>query len=127
MTKDTYTLYIQHAEYYKHMYLDAYVAASQCQAIGNCQHPDDLFEDLSEKSIFICFDMYKKSNNCFNQPSRELGDYSFKSIQKDSMRCMLLYLTIYIKQFLMQYVGKPIDDTAAKLITKVIMKKTKII
>lgn len=66
------------------MYLDAYVAASQCKAISEYDNPDDIYGKLSETAIFICYDNWLKSGKSFT-PSHlskdlNLGEHNFKNI-----------------------------------------------
>jgi hypothetical protein len=99
-------------KYYKSLYIDAFVAIQQCNALRivpdqinvEKKNPEnkDIFEagpqnDSTESLIFICYHNWL-ANNKTNKISPEYAGsnlvYKYRDIQKDSMRCYLLYIPI---------------------------------
>jgi len=55
---------MMHADHYKGMYKDAYVAAAQLKAIGDIlNNHDDPDLENAEKALFICFQNYKANDH----------------------------------------------------------------
>ena len=98
-------------EVYKTMYLDAYIAAEQCEALqfvnepitkkpeagvtADMQPSED--EAKADQAIFFCFDNWLRMEKQFKPkfPEEEFK-YNFRNISKDAMRCQLLYIPIQI-------------------------------
>ena len=88
-----------HAVHYRVIYKDAYVAAAQLKAIGDINSPDDPDLEIAEKAVFICYENFKANGGSFVDPSplAKTQRVNFRNITKDSIRCMLIYLTIFQK------------------------------
>lgn len=112
------------------MYIDAFVVASQCSLLENAPTPlepkdgrvsgpagvftNEVFEKLqkeTDKAIFICYQNYIH-NNCSFVLEQEysgipgLKKPNYRSLQKDSARCYLLFLLVAVRA----YVGQASDE-----------------
>lgn len=106
------------------MYFDAFATASQCQKLEPIQQ-DKIWEDSStETLVYICYNNWIKSGKSFVQPHDCIEKYNFKSIQKDSMRCYLLYIPVQIRAFICQIQQ---DNFDAGQITNFLIQKLKLL
>jgi hypothetical protein len=64
-TQEEFADYMTHAEHYRTMYKDAYVAAAQLKAIGVINSPDDPDNEIAEKAVFICYHNYQANAGSF--------------------------------------------------------------
>lgn len=90
---------MMHAEHYRTLYRDAYVAVAQLRAISEIASTDDPDLEKAEKAVFICFENFIANDNTFNYVSQlaKSQKVNYRSITKDSMRCLLIYMTIFMK------------------------------
>ena len=115
---------------YAVMYIDAFVVASQCSLLEHAPTPlepkdgrasgsagvftDDVFDKLqkeTDKAIFICYQNYSQNGASFVLQQESAGipglkKPNYRSLQKDSARCYLLFLLVAVRA----YVGKASDE-----------------
>lgn len=88
------------------MYIDAFVATMQCECLKYCLKPkgsDDTIEQddtLVGSALLMCWDSFNRNGQDFTLKDGQ--DYVYRNIQKDSIRCLLLLITIYMKKYIME-------------------------
>ena len=82
-------------KHFKLLYIDAFVASSQCSQLEFIEK-----QDVHEQLILQCYKHWVKNSKTFKLLPDTLENYQYRNIQKDSMRCYLLYITVQIKQYI---------------------------
>jgi hypothetical protein len=91
---------------YKNMYIDAFVATMQCECLKYClkfKNSDESIEQDDTQvgsAILMCWDNFQRNNQDFGL--KDGADYTYRNIQKDSIRCLLILITIYMKKFIIE-------------------------
>ena len=78
-------------------------------------------------TLFICFHHYKNSKETFYQGESAVEMYNYKSVQRDSMRCLLLFLPISIKAYLIEIIKTPADKVVPAQVSQFVLKQMKLI
>jgi hypothetical protein len=99
------------------MFLDAFVCTEQCLA---------LLDGDGETALFICFHHYVKNGQTFSVEDA-LEDYAYRRIQKDSVRCLLLYLPITMKRYLVDVCKRPAESVVPSEVGQNLIRKMKLI
>lgn len=140
------TKYTHFTFYYKIMYMDAYVAQEQCYALGALADPtnvkkeekDNIVEsiiagplnDKSELLILKCYLNWIQNDKSFKLPSQFLTNelkYKFRDIQKDSLRCYLIYIPIQIIRYISQVASLKKEDFNKDEVFVYIITKVKLL
>lgn len=122
--------------YYSKMYLDAFVASEQCHSLESLTNtgPSNIgflepskagpSNDPSELLVLKCFLNWEENGRNFNLPQEYCSPewkYKYRDIQKDSLRCFLIYIPIQIIRHLNQLKKDAInkDELAVYIVTKI--------
>ena len=79
------------------------------------------------EALFICFHHYKNTGETFYQGENPVEVYNYKSVQRDSMRCLLLFLPISIKAYLIEIIKTPADKVVPAAVSQFVIKQMKLI
>jgi hypothetical protein len=102
------------ATFYNTMFLDAYVATIQCEALLHVDKVSETQTIKMSQAIFICYHHYVRSGETFYLGDAVLEAYNYRSVQRDSVRCLLLWLPVGLKSYLMEVIKKPADKVVPK-------------
>ena len=96
------------------MYIDAFAATESLKVIYEINNAQDTNLEIPEGAIFICYHNFISNNRSLALTLEEGEVYRYKAILKDVMRSLLLYIPIFMKQFMMKFCGKgPLNATDA--------------
>jgi len=84
--------------------------------------------DTSELLVFMCYYAWKRNGSKFTMDEKYKAEmYNYRDIQKDSMRCYLLYIPIHIAKYLVDISAKPKAQVNADEVFEFVIYKLKLL
>lgn len=107
------------------MYIDAFLAVKQCQALEAAATD----ESHNERFFAVCYYGFILHERTFLLRSDQVAEkYNYREICRDSLRCHLIHYTIQMKKYLLTIAGQPpqnvdFETVGRKLISNLIFLK----
>lgn len=110
---------------YRNLYLDAFVAAMQCESLKQSLKHAGMDQTVEQNDVtagsalLMCYDNFQRNGQEFGL--KDGLDYNYRNIQKDSIRCFLLLVTIQMKKYIMENKDTPKDQVQKFLIKNLLL------
>jgi len=86
--------------------------------------------DPSEELVLICFQNYLNNEKCFKLPQHYTTSdtkYKYRDIQKDSLRCFLIYIPIQILSYLRHLSSLKKEEIKKEEVFRYVITKAKLL
>ena len=99
----------------------------QCECLKYCLKPLEASGTSNEgndetvvgSALLMCYDNFMRNNETFELKDGQV--YNYRNIQKDSIRCLLIYITIVMKKFILENKESPKEKNQSYIIKNLLL------